>query len=432
MSMSTEAAFAVFVCTQQVVPIPGEPLLKNMESVNVDSKADLLGLVLVLALTGCTESETTKNRDAASFLKLHLKELLVLTALCHYKLAEQHVQSARFSELPNLPKIPRAALANLDPLLEGIMRKDKTISTSVMVPCSFSEVNFDELAKTIRKALQADMFTLDECIRKRDTSRHANNSDQQNTRTMTSTQLAEHRKLTVRHWSHMEILAKPEYRGANLRVQQESFMTGSFVFYLKSLKTASVVSCVDCGPFVFGPVSELLLLRDLRNVTISAVCTRVQLENCHNVRLFINCECAPVVGSNCRNVVFAPYNVYYDGLFCELKYAQMELRNQNANQWDQAFCVNTTNTQSPSSVCFGPMDEEDFYIQPTPFSQNLSSNFYKFFLQTIPTAYLNNFLKKRAVAQKWVLRNPEHKLVGLSDIDQTYLLRRIEQAKTCV
>jgi hypothetical protein len=32
MGMSNEAAFAIFVCTQQVVTIPGEPKLKNMES----------------------------------------------------------------------------------------------------------------------------------------------------------------------------------------------------------------------------------------------------------------------------------------------------------------------------------------------------------------------------------------------------------------
>jgi hypothetical protein len=95
---------------------------------------------LVLALSGCTETETTKNRDSVGFLKMHLNELLTLAALCHYKLAEQHVQSARFEQLPHLPKIPIAALANLDPLFEGIMRQEKTITTSSIVPRSFSDL----------------------------------------------------------------------------------------------------------------------------------------------------------------------------------------------------------------------------------------------------------------------------------------------------
>jgi hypothetical protein len=53
---------------------------------------------------------------------------------------------------------------------------------------------------------------------------------------MTSTQLAKDRKLTVRQWTHMELLVKPEYRGANLRVQQDSFMAGSTIFCLRTLR----------------------------------------------------------------------------------------------------------------------------------------------------------------------------------------------------
>lgn len=53
---------------------------------------------------------------------------------------------------------------------------------------------------------------------------------------MTSTQLAEHRKLTLRQWLHMELLIKSEYQGANLRIQQDSFMAGSYVFCLRALR----------------------------------------------------------------------------------------------------------------------------------------------------------------------------------------------------
>lgn len=116
----------------------------------------------------------------------------------------------------------------------------------------------------------------------------------------------------------------------------------------------------------------------------------------------------------------------------------MELLNQNANQGDRAVCVDTLKNNALDSPCFVQMPEDQFYIQPTPFIQTHSSNFYKvslddkahlirllkIFLQTIPSGYLNNYLKRRATAQAWILRNPEHKLVGLSDIDHDYLLRR--------
>jgi hypothetical protein len=80
-------------------------------------------------------------------------------------------------------------------------------------------------------------------------------------------------------------------------------------------RTASIISCVDCGPIVLGPISDLLILRDLRNVIVSAVCCRIQIENCQNVRLFLNCETAPIVGLNCSDVQLAPYNVFFDVSF---------------------------------------------------------------------------------------------------------------------
>jgi hypothetical protein len=111
------------------------------------------------------------------------------------------------------------------------------------------------------------------------------------------------------------------------------------------------------------------------------------------------------------------------------------------NQWDRAICIEPSSSNQHSidrPKPFSVMSEDIFYIQPTPFSQTLSSQFYKveisnifltsfqFFLQTIPSSYLNNFFKRRAIAENWILRNPEHKLVGLNEIDHSYLLRRVE------
>lgn len=114
--------------------------IQKLELQDMDSSADLLGLVLILTLTGCQEADTNKNRDTVGFIKSNLNELLVLILLCHYKLADQHIYSAHFNELPRLPKVPRLALANFDPIFEGILREERTISTATLVPRSFSEL----------------------------------------------------------------------------------------------------------------------------------------------------------------------------------------------------------------------------------------------------------------------------------------------------
>ncbi|KAI6204119.1 TBCC domain-containing protein 1 [Aphelenchoides besseyi] len=447
MTISTEAAFAIFVSVQQLVPVPGETLLVNLEGANLEAKADLLGLLLVLAFTGCSENENGR-RDVVSFMKSRLDELLTLVLLCHYHLADEHIQTARFEGLPMIEKIPRGALVNLDPLIEGTMRTEKTMSTADVLPQPFSELvdsvlradqndevdrkspehnsyNYADLMRVIRKCLQMDMFALDEMPRNKMTSEcHYS----QTSRTVTSTQLSEHRKLTVRQWTHLELLTKSAYRGANLRIYQNSFMAGSSVFCLRALRTAMVGFSTDCGPIVLGPIADLLLLRNLRNVVISAVCSRIQLENCRDVTVFVNTKTSPIVSRNCEGIKLAPYNVFYDALQYELNYTGMDLLNQDDNQWNKPVCIEAADsrggeTTQRSSVHLLPADQ--FYIQPTPFAQDTNSEFYKIFYQSISTIYMSNFEKRRSIASSWVQRNPEHKLIGISDVDRDYLQRRI-------
>lgn len=106
----------------------------------MESKADLLGIVFVLALSGCYEPDPSKTRDIVEFITANLNEFLILIFLCHYKLADQNVQSSRFDHMPLFNRVPRLALTNLDPLFEGILREEKSISTSALVPRSFSEL----------------------------------------------------------------------------------------------------------------------------------------------------------------------------------------------------------------------------------------------------------------------------------------------------
>lgn len=135
-------------------------------------------------------------------------------------------------------------------------------------------------------------------------------------RTMTATQLAEHRKFTVRHWHHLELLTKPMYRGANLRVRADAVSQAGGpsapLFCPRHLRSALVRGVHCAGPMVLGPCSGALIVRDCSSLHLSAVCDRVYVQNCRNVVMFLNCRTAPVIGRNCQGVVLAPFNVFYD------------------------------------------------------------------------------------------------------------------------
>jgi hypothetical protein len=96
--------------------------------------------VIVLALSRCDEPDASKSRDITGFIRTNLEELLTLICLCHYPLVDEYVKSAHFDELPRLNLIPRSAISNLDPLFEGILREQRSISTSSLVPRSFSDL----------------------------------------------------------------------------------------------------------------------------------------------------------------------------------------------------------------------------------------------------------------------------------------------------
>lgn len=122
--------------------------------------------------------------------------------------------------------------------------------------------------------------------------------------------------------SHIEILTNPIYRGANLRIQLKS---NCFIFNLCLLKTA-IINCalsehnnsteinenILQTSVVFGPISDYLLIRNLKNIKISAICHRIFVDNCTNIILFVNTPNPVLLARNCRCIRLAPYNVFYN------------------------------------------------------------------------------------------------------------------------
>jgi hypothetical protein len=110
----------------------------------------------------------------------------------------------------------------------------------------------------------------------------------------------------------MEILTNPVYHGAHLRITDGVRGISSTVFNLRFLRTAMIAECDGIGPIVLGPVRGLVYIRNVKNTRISVVCSRIVIENCENITVYLNVSTTPILSYNCKEVMFAPYNVFYD------------------------------------------------------------------------------------------------------------------------
>lgn len=146
-------------------------------------------------------------------------------------------------------------------------------------------------------------------------------------RSVTSTSLAEYRKISIRRWSHIEILTSPLYAGSNLRITdlQEGEPNKSPIFCLQFLKSASVCGANGSGTgcICLGPVETLALLRQLKGVAVSVISHTLVVDSCEDVILFTQTVCPIIFTGRCRNCRLAPYNVFYN-VHSSLVYSKQE------------------------------------------------------------------------------------------------------------
>ena len=64
--------------------------------------------------------------------------------------------------------------------------------------------------------------------------------------------------------------------------------------------------------FVLGAVSDLVVLRGIRDARISVVCARLVVERCSRVTIFVNTSTSPLIAKNCADIRLAPYNVQFN------------------------------------------------------------------------------------------------------------------------
>ncbi|KAI1711181.1 tubulin binding cofactor C domain-containing protein [Ditylenchus destructor] len=500
MRFADEFSSAVFLAAQCALPFDETCNLISSKSTSQtpassQPSADLLALVSIIALLGCRRKDST---DIVDFLRKNMARICWLLLLCHYDLAESHILSPKFLDHEflltdtsiNDLQIPMKSLSQLDLIFEGTLldpnknKIDKSVSLSTsanVIPqlCSSlvcklhnnrigrrnikleiaDQIKFGDLVHLLNAALQNDMFLLD--VNNSIISTPMKQIPIKSVRTITSTQLAEHRKITVRNWHHMELLTNPIYAASNLRLVNCKHQS-STVFHLRWLRTAAIADCSSIGPIILGPVKDLLVLHRVVNVTISAICKRVWLVDCQNVRLFLNTKTNPIIISSIEGqnsgIELAPYNVFYDGLFYELRKAEMELLEWKSNAWDMAMEIDSINcrtvrdknncSENPANilpVSCSLLKPQNFYVQPTPFRQTETSSFYKTFLSTIPPNYWEEWTKQARpmainVANQIALKHTNSEgnvqnensknyikdLMPFSNTDLNYLLRRVE------
>ncbi|CAD5207882.1 unnamed protein product [Bursaphelenchus xylophilus] len=434
-NLSRECAFLLFAEAQTISPVHRERrIASNTSDSDLESRADVLGLVVALALLGCAPDENG-NRNVAKYIKDNLNVFLSCLLLCNYALASENITSSRLEQIPRLDLIPATALSNLDVLFEGTLRTEKQMSTVGVIPTSISallmavmhwelkdQIPMQDLLEIFRKTLQTDMFSLDDIATTISTAK----SEESTSRTMTSTQLAEHRKITVRRWSHIELLTKHAYRGANLRIKGPH-KDGSVLICPRAMRSALIKDIRSSGPIILGPINGLLILDGLENLHVSAICERIIIQNCKEITVFLNTRTSPAIGRNCQQIRLAPYNTYFDGLFQELQYSGLMLLSGNENRWDQPIQVDSIQLKPgppPLRVwSFLPLDA--FYIQPTPFPTNKGSTLHDYFLRSIPAMYLDSFEERMRSAELWLQRNPENRLIGVPEKDREYLKHRV-------
>lgn len=85
MNLSEETAFLLFIQAQFIVKLPKEIQLCCFEDKDCEAKADMLGLVIAMALMCCNVDRETGQRDVVGYVKENLSKFYKFCILFFYK-----------------------------------------------------------------------------------------------------------------------------------------------------------------------------------------------------------------------------------------------------------------------------------------------------------------------------------------------------------
>ncbi|KAK0425125.1 hypothetical protein QR680_009046 [Steinernema hermaphroditum] len=435
--LSDEATFAFFSAAQTTDDsIPDAERLRRFEKgAPVEdsglSHVPLLHLVLLVCLIGATPSESRTTRESAfrKFLLKNIDHLCRLIILCHDSYVRLFESPRDLLAVGLNQKISSDVLRNFDVLFEGAIGNFEGASAGAKaIPASElamrfwvdspDGISFNFLVRRIQSVLQSDPFQI---AGLEDDFVEAKLNPQ---KTATPAADADHRSVTVRNLAGVSLIDKDYYVGSNLRVDGSDVDASTTLIALRPFRTATVANCAGRGKILLGRVEDTLFVRNVSNFCISAICRRIVVEKCTNVRLFLNCLVAPLIADNCSELMLAPYNVFDESLI-------EHLRREEENLYDAPvhlqgfYALNGSESPTPLIPIVEKMPVTQFYIQPTPFTN--SANFQealKKFENTIPREYCDAWKKRREKAVEAVRIGFSARSPTLCEKDKKKLLRK--------
>ncbi|VDM37466.1 unnamed protein product [Toxocara canis] len=383
----------------------------------------------------------TASDAVYSYIIQNLEELCAMVVLCEEQMAQRYVvKSGGGCVIPPYTRIPRHALLAFDLLFEGcalLTDEADCYTPTALQPIPLSKIidrywsvdgvmTIERLRERLAECLQADPFTIhdrpvanvasdrgifaifkeantpesgDTSVRSADSAASGALSDGKTTpregskqKRLSNAPFPHDRKFCMSCWTHFEVLNQEPLAGCHLRIMNGDERS-SWIFAPHYTESAVVANCRGCGPIVLGPVRNTLFLRGLAECTVSAVCSRLVIERCENITVYVAVPLTPLL-IDCHEVRLGPYNAPYDitkrhnlvsGKFQFLEFALdeagMELYASNGS-WNQPLVVYdlfARGEDGNSSECtdiFSIMDESEFDLLSLPLNQH-NGAFYK-------------------------------------------------------
>uniref|UniRef100_A0A915B873 C-CAP/cofactor C-like domain-containing protein n=3 Tax=Parascaris TaxID=6254 RepID=A0A915B873_PARUN len=380
---------------------------------------------------------TTTAATVLTYIRRNLSELCAMILLCDEQMAERFIHSPNGAcFIPSDAPVHLQALQGLDMLFEGytLDRSDAgPYPPNVIQPLPLStiverhwtdngKITFDDLRGHLAVCLQTDPFGIHDrpvvsigstrggfpTFSEVNTPRSKNTPNRSvdtasetisagkvaprratRKKHLSNTCFSRDRKFVVSRWTHIEVLNKEVLSGCHLRIMNGD-KRSSWLFAPQCAESAVVADCHGCGPIIFGPVRNTLFLQGLSECTVSAVCSRLVIERCDNITVYVCVPLSPLIIDSHR-VRLAPYNAPYDFLQFALEEAKMKLCQSNG-KWDQPLLVRNffmKGEEDDSGECggiFSIMDASEFQTLALPLSQR-NEDIQKMFLSSLPTAF---------------------------------------------
>ncbi|KAK6731050.1 hypothetical protein RB195_007486 [Necator americanus] len=249
-------------------------------------------------------------------------------------------------------------LSTLDVLFEGMTENDEDmdshdeiVKVSVIAEqlwLNNNEISIRKFINNMKQCLVQDPFQIDDLSMEKPSS---------SPRKVTSL-AGSRRKVTVSGWQRFQLLSKPVYKDVHLRICSSKNPSSMLVAPWRC-RSVIVDNVHSCSAIVLGPTYGTVILREVRNTSITIACKQLHLWNCSDVIVFLHSLNPPTVRT-CNGIRFAPFNVSYEGLEEEMSTTGLKASRYKTPK----HVINLDDSE------ISTLDTKEFYIQPVPIVNN--------------------------------------------------------------